>query len=238
MVRESGIPFYPHHLYLAFLRFFTHKKGNGWWLGDRDPLLIEFLPSLKKYLPHAVIIHIIRDPRDVLAAKKRASGSGQNSVLYHVFANRVQLKLGRTIGKNLFGSNYHEVDYRRLLLDPERELAEVCNLLSIKFQSSMLLHAGTSMEIVAADKIDSKMKIMGPLAKSNTGRWLKELADWEIDLTEIVCREALDTLAYNVACRKSRTSIGQKIYVWFVALGIVVVDPCYRFYRQLCQRFS
>lgn len=235
-IRNSGPPFTSNKLYLELLNSYAGKRGTWKWLGDKDPGSIEFLITLRKYFPKAVVIHVIRDPRDVLSSKKRAAWSRGHSVLYHIFANRVQLKLGRKLGPKLFGRNYHEIFYRELLLDPAKVLTEICHLLDVEFEPAMLSFAESSKEIVAPDEMEWKKETLGPLLGANRGKWLRGLADWEIDLTEATCKEAIFALGYKLECRKSRINFPDRVYVRLVATAIAILDPCYRFYRILKQQ--
>jgi len=113
-----GAPFSEPDLYERLLTCYAEARGKP-RVGDKDPRLVEFLPLLARHWPAAHVVHVIRDPRDVLASKKKAAWSSHRSAATHVFANRVQLHAGRRSGPPLFGPRYHEVVYEALLATPE-----------------------------------------------------------------------------------------------------------------------
>ena len=51
-----------------------YSDKNKYWVGDKDPRLTEFLPIVKSLYSMAIVVNIIRDPRDVLVSKKQAHG--------------------------------------------------------------------------------------------------------------------------------------------------------------------
>jgi hypothetical protein len=62
------------------------------YYGDKDPRLIENIPNLVKSFNDSKIIHIFRDPRDVLLSKKKAEWSKKNSIWRNLLASKYQLK--------------------------------------------------------------------------------------------------------------------------------------------------
>lgn len=189
----GGMPFSEVDLYEALLTAFAETRGKP-RMGDKDPRCIEFLPLLARHWPQAHVVHVIRDPRDVLASKKKAAWSRQRSTLVHVFANRAQLRTGRRDGQRLYGSRYHEVVYEALLADPVAVLRDLTERLGLPYESGMLEFAGAAKALVAAEELPWKRETLGGLLTGNVGKWRQELPPWEAVLTEEVCYEGV-TLA-------------------------------------------
>ena len=139
ILNTLGKQFSASDLYLQLLKnAAVASKGHVMWIGDKDPRSVEYLPVLHHFFPEARVLHIIRDPRDVLSSKKKAGWSKDHSPLRHIFANRVQLKMGRRQGPQLFGPAYLEFAYEELIGDPAAVLDRICRLLGIEFNTSML----------------------------------------------------------------------------------------------------
>jgi len=166
------------------------------FVGDKDPRSVEYLPVIKRYFPDAYIIHIIRDPRDVLLSKKKANWSKGRYVFKNIFANRIQYKLGAVEGNKLFKQNYCQIVYENLLKNPESELKLICKFLKLSFESSMLEFQNSSTQLVQKEELQWKKEALGPLLKNNTGKWKNELTQMEIHATENFCSDTMRDMNY------------------------------------------
>ena len=211
------------------------------WAGDKDPKLIEFLPLLKNFFPTAHVINIIRDPRDVLASKKKAEWSKNGHVWKHVFANRVQLALGRRNGPQFFGKNYHEIIYEELITSPREVLEKLCEDITLPFDEAMLSFGNAAQKLVSDKEISWKKETLGPLLRGNKGKWKYALATREILLTESCCGEAMAAGGYRLNDLGRRLSLGD--WLWQVGGAFVIKAASfpYMLYRNnmmaaTCQR--
>jgi len=218
-------------LYLGLLRRYAAARKEAQWIGDKDPRSVEFLRLLSRCFPAAHVLHVIRDPRDVLASKKKAAWSRNRSVLRHVFANRVQLKMGRLEGRALFGDRYLELAYEDLITDPRGVLGGVCRHLGVDFDPAMLDFSTSSRQLVSQEEMQWKKETLGPLLTTNAGKWKQQLTPWETALTERVCRDAFETCPHEMSDCRSRLSPFGRLALGPVALTLRVLDPVYRCYR-------
>jgi len=62
----------------------------------------------------------------------------KSHVWKHVFANRIQLKLSRSLGQKLLKDRYHEIIYEELIAQPEPILRDLCKYIGIPFDETML----------------------------------------------------------------------------------------------------
>jgi hypothetical protein len=223
-------------LYELLLRQYAARKASADWIGDKDPRSIEYLPVIHRFFPGAVVLHIIRDPRDVLASKKKAAWSRNRTSLLHVFANRVQLKTGRRLGRELFGDRYHELTYEELISRPEAALTSICSLLALQFHPAMLDFAASSKELVTEREMQWKKETLGPLLSSNSGKWQNSLKTWETALVERVCREAFDVAGYRSSHSARKLSLMRRTAILPLAILFPVLDIAYRRYKawKLC----
>lgn len=159
--------------------------------GEKDPRSIEYLHLLHRHWPAAWVVHIHRDPRDVLASKKKAAWSRDQPVLRHVFAGRVQATLGRRHGPRLFGDRYLEVQYERLLEDPERELTRLCRGLQLTYDPAMLCFHEAAAGLVRPDERQWKSRVLGGLDKKRRGTYRESLSAFEIRAAELASSELM-----------------------------------------------
>jgi len=202
------------------------------WVGDKDPRLIEFLPLVKVIFPNAQIINVIRDPRDVLLSKKKAAWSSGGHAWKHVFANRVQLKMGCKNGPLLFGENYHEIIYEDLLENPRDVLSDLCQKIDLHFDESMLSFSEAAKKLVSASELSWKQETLGPLLRNNKEKWEKSLSTREILLTESCCREALTMGKFRFYNGSQKPGLLDWLWLQTAAFGIKLATLPYIYYRN------
>lgn len=189
----EGVRFYK----LMMQRFLS--KSQKQILCDKDPRLVEFYPYLKRFWPEAVVIHIIRDPRDVLLSKKRAAWSRKRPTLFHILIGSLQLEIGRKTGPLFFGPSYVEISYERLIDSPKRELERLCRKIAIPFNRDMLSFERASRHLVFDDEMPWKKETLKPISPNNCNKWKQGLNAFEIAMCESVNTEAFENLHYQIS---------------------------------------
>jgi len=206
--------------------------------GDKDPRLIEYLPTVHHNFPEAYVINIVRDPRDVLSSKKKAEWSAGRSTMFYAFANRVQLKIARHLGSKLFGKRYIEIVYEDLIKDPEMQLESLCNKLELTYEKSLLDFGKQAKKLVSKSEESWKKETFGPLLANNADKWKTQLIDKEIALTELSCKDAFEIGNYKSSDAISKLSLADKFSVLFSHGAIVILTPIYMTFRYFSQKRS
>ena len=189
-----GAPFSETDLYETLLTEFAKMRRKP-RVGDKDPRCVEYLPLLVRHWPAAHVVHVIRDPRDVLASRKKAAWSRHRSSIAHMFVNRVQLRAGVGSGPRLYGPRYHEVVYEMLLAEPEATLRRLTERLGMAYEEDMLDFSDAARTLVSTGELAWKRETLGPLLTANAGKWRRELANWESVLAAAICREGVTRVA-------------------------------------------
>jgi hypothetical protein len=107
----------------------ARKQGMHRW-AESTPLHLLYLPLIKKLIPDALIIHIIRDGRDVTASLHRVGWirplpwDRTRAFLVPAIFWRWIVDKGRGYGKDLRG-DYMEVHYEDLVQNPRETLATI-----------------------------------------------------------------------------------------------------------------
>lgn len=227
---QNGPPF-EVALYHAFMTEYLKNLKKERPI-DKDPRLVEFLPTIKRWWPQAAIIHVIRDPRDVLASRKKADWSKNRPVWSHIFAYFVQLKIGRRLGPRLFGNNYIEIFYEKLIQSPGKTIRDLCNAIGEPFEAEMLDFTGTSKRLVSPDEMPWKKETLGPLLVNNSRKWPDCLSRWEVLLTETTCREGVEACGQGFSRVKGSpgTMVSKPIGQILRLLGPLYIQ--YRLWKQ------
>lgn len=107
----------------------AHKQGVTRW-AECTPLHLLYLPRIKKAIPDALIIHIIRDGRDVAASLHRIGWirplpwDRNRAFLAPAIFWRWIVSKGRRYGQQI-GADYMEVHYEDLVQHPRETLARI-----------------------------------------------------------------------------------------------------------------
>lgn len=231
IVAKAGDDVNPAGLYRAFLQAYQDDAGKP-GVGDKDPRAVEWIAGLVAVLPGVRIVHVIRDPRDVLLSKKKADWSATRGLLWHVFAARVQLRLGRIAGGRLAHNQYHELIYERLLDDPAGELQRLCGELGLEYEANMLEFSGSAERLVSPDEMQWKKETLGPLLTGNQGKWKCQLSDWEVALVEQLCDEHFRVGGYEKSRAIRRLPLVRQTIVYGIAALMGAATPVYCGYRR------
>ena len=158
--------------YLALLLepMFRHLQPGQIFL-EKTPGHAQFIPEIVQLLPAAKIIHIIRDPRDVVASMLAASktwgrGWAPRGVKRALWVWYQHMDQARKAGAQLSPAQFMEIGYEDLVASPETRLRAVMNFLQLDW---------TEAEIAAAVKANAagelrqgkgtQIPIRGALAK-------------------------------------------------------------------------
>jgi len=107
----------------------ARKQGVERW-AESTPLHLLYLPVIKKLFPDALIVHIIRDGRDVTVSLKRIGWirplpwDKKRALLAPAMFWRWITAKGRKAGRSM-GKDYMEVHYEDVVLKPRETLARL-----------------------------------------------------------------------------------------------------------------
>jgi len=175
---------YDIYQYILETKLINQNKSN---IGDKDPKLIEKINRLHHFFPNSKIIHIIRDPRDVVLSRTKAKWSQKYPFYFHAIIYYMQLSLGIKSGRNKYKENYIEVLYENLIKNPDYELLRVMKFLNLDFEKSMLNFKDSSKELVSEDELEWKKETFLPIKKNNFNKWKLGLTNFQSFIIESIC---------------------------------------------------
>ncbi|HET8654391.1 MAG TPA: sulfotransferase [Longimicrobiaceae bacterium] len=133
------------HLF-RLLDVITEGLQAGELFVEKSPDHARYVPEIKRLLPRSRIIHLIRDPRDVVASLLAASdGWGKAwapktpaaAAMMWVTSVRAACEAGRALGPD----EYLEIRYEQLLSDPEATLAHAARFLGLAWDPAAVAEA-------------------------------------------------------------------------------------------------
>jgi hypothetical protein len=167
-----------------YQRVLSRESGSAARLvTDQTPRNVLFASDILRTFPEARVIHMIRDPRAVLASqrnrwKKRWRGADSMPIWnvlrvlvnYHPYTlTRLWKKSARVAAELRSNDRYRVVKFERLASDPESEVRAISQFLEIEFNPAMLLvpQVGSSIKVhdetklgVTSDVVDSWRRVL------------------------------------------------------------------------------
>lgn len=181
--------------------------------GEKTNVCWSQISNFLKMFPKGKVIHIIRDPRDVLASFKVETTEPGLRYLDAIFASLGAFRSVRANLDRLSTLNFYCIKYEELVLEPKKNIALLCDFLGIPADDSMLDTAGF------VDKAgdfwnggSSFEPVMAGVSAKSIGRWKKKLSDVEVFLTELVLREEMLRFNYQLGAKILNEGAWQELY--------------------------
>lgn len=172
------------------------KRNGKSRVGDKDPKNLEYLPEIYSMFPNAQIIHLVRDPRDVVLSRTRASWSKHRYFVTQAFTYEAQITKARRDGPRLFGERFIELHYEDLISDPQKTLEKLCAKLDVCYEENMLTYYKEAGSVVQGKEIDWKKNVFKPVLSENKEKWREGLSNSQVHLVELICTTAFSHLGY------------------------------------------
>ncbi len=129
------VPFTVADGFRTFYRLYAERFGKSRW-GDKTPLHSRYIDAIRRVIPEARFIHIIRDGRDVALSLREMWFSPGREMEIQAAHWRDWVVAAREAGRGQ--PDYLEVRYEALIREPESVIREICSLIDLDFQSEML----------------------------------------------------------------------------------------------------
>ena len=167
------------------------KSKNKSFVGDKDPMNSSYISQIQYCFPKSFLIHIIRDPRDVILSRMRSDWGKDTSFAVHLAEHNVQLENMLSNGMALLREKYVEVYYEQLLENPEKELQKICNKIGLLYNREMLDFQKKAEELVFSEEKAWKGNVSKPILKNNKNKWKSGLTNYQVSLVELVLKKHL-----------------------------------------------
>lgn len=137
------------------------SQGKSLFVDDNTHAIL-FASDINELLPSSKLIHIVRDPRDVISSLLSQKWT-PNTVEYCTFWYKNVVKKWMEQQKLLSPDFFTPIKLEDLVAEPEKHIKELCTFCSITFNPKMLTVS---------------------LSESNSGRYLIDLTQDEIEFIE------------------------------------------------------
>jgi hypothetical protein len=196
----------------------AHQQGVGRW-ADCTPDHLLYMQEIKRQIPDALFVHIIRDGRDVALSYARQRWSyplpwDRNerlgvSALYWEWA----VRKGREQGKRL-GADYREVRFEELITNPQQSLEQLGLFIDHDLDYDRIQRAGIgSVSKPNSSFAGESEEIFNPVA-----RWKTKMSLDQIGGLEELIGEALLELGYDLTSDRRMSLRSARLRATYLAL--------------------
>lgn len=199
------------HIYDAVMRDYFRHSGKRW--GEKTLLEWSNIPVFLSMFPRGKSIHIIRDPRDVMASYKNMTIETGDKYLDSIFACMHSMNAAIRYKASLDPKRYYVLMYESFIVDTASELRKICRFLEVDFSEDMLDSTKYVDSKGVRFSIDTHTSF--PDEKDRPiGRWKEKLSEFEISLAEGLLGTPMAALGYST----SSNSGSEVVKRWVEAL--------------------
>ena len=204
-----------------------HCDSSSTYVGYKDALLIQSATEVLTRWGNSKIVHIYRDPRDVLASRKKADWSKDYPVWRNVIAGMIQLRIINQCRASGYADRIVDVKYEDLLAKPASVAENVCKFLRLDYDPDMLEFNRKAEDLVFSDELQWKKNLFSPILKGNSGKWKEQLTPHEIALVEGAYRNEMQELGYENSNAWGSLSLFEKLSVQCQLIWLRTVKKIY-----------
>ena len=176
------------------LRQYARREGKPRW-GVKDPRNEFHADQILAEFPAARVVHMLRDPRDVLASQRAMWGSRAQHIVSTTHDWRRSAALARR-HQAVHRGAYAVVRYEDLVLDPARVVRHLCQTLDLDYRPAMLDLAGQPRRREGEGDDSRRAGLSTAISPGRVGRHLRDLAPGEATYVEWRARREMDDWGY------------------------------------------
>jgi hypothetical protein len=200
-VVEDGRPKHFAHFVTELFDLHGQVKGKP-FVGEKTPGYVRVLPALHSLWPHARVVHLIRDGRNLALSLQDRTRTARAAWRFPTWEEdpvttaaiywEWNVRLGREAGALLDPDRYHESRYEGLVADPERECRELCDFLGLAYDPAMLrFHEGRTRSQPGLSAKRARLPVTPGLR-----RWEEQMAPGDVARFEAAAGHLLEELGY------------------------------------------
>jgi hypothetical protein len=205
------VPFTVPGGFRAFYRLYAARFGKVRW-GDKTPLYCMELDTIRRVLPEARFIHLIRDGRDAALSLRRMWFSPGWEIETQAAYWRRSVLSARRAG--LGRSDYIEVRYEDLILNTLVALERICAFVGLSYEDAMLTyytraperlreHKGRSHTdgttlLTQEQRLRQQKRTTEPPDPDCVFAWKRSMSMEELGRFQLVAGDLLKDLGYEV----------------------------------------
>ena len=194
----------PDAYFAAFCRLRARAKGKDRW-GEKTPRHVYRIPEILSAFPSAQVVCLVRDPRGMIASYrdwKRKTPTGESreelrdrqriqksyNVVLQALLWRSAMQASLRAARRYGPERVRLQSYEALVVDPERELGQLCGWLDLEYEAAML-----AIPVVHSSYAESAA---AGVSTAPIDRWRNKLSPGEVKVIESACGSLMTRLGY------------------------------------------
>lgn len=178
--------------------------------GEKSVLEWTAIPEFLTMFPRGKVLHVIRDPRDVLASYRENTIEEQHRYLDAVFACLHSFEWADNEGGQISDDSYKIVRHEDLVQETRETIDSICDFLGVSFEEVMLDTSRFTNKKGEStwdgNSAFGDVQASKGFDPSSTGRWKNHLSDQEVLLTESIIGDLMERFEYPHSDRKMDSS--------------------------------
>jgi hypothetical protein len=210
-------PYINHQvIYSAVMDGFFNFSGKRW--GEKTLLEWTNIPTFLSMFSCGKAIHLIRDPRDVLASYKYMTIEPGYRYLDSIFANMHSMNAAKRYTDSLPRNRYLVLIYEEFIEDTKKSLHRICDFLEIDYCQEMLNE--NKHTDFSGNRFDIKTHTSFPedLAEGKeipVGKWKQKLDDFEVAFVESMLKLQMQEFGYSLSHGHDSLQLGRFLDIIF-----------------------
>ncbi len=191
---------------------FCNGRDDLRW-GEKSLLQWTNIPLFLQMYPDGQVLHIMRDPRDVLASFREYTYEAPNRYLDAIFCCLHSMSWSESIGSSLPVERYKIIRHEDLVTTPESTCRDICDFIGIQYDPVML---DASRFVDARSQPWSGDSSFGDIPQqivsTSVGRWRSALSPYEIVFSESIIGNLMTKFGYELSGTTTSTSDWQQLW--------------------------
>lgn len=142
---------------------------------EKNTWNILFLDKILELVPNAKMVHIYRDPRDVVSSFMQQRWMPSNAI-HSATIYRDLIERWWEVRNKVAQGSFMELSLESLVSEPEKNLRKICNFWGVTWDDSLL-------------QLD--------LSRSHSGRWKSDIPEKELSAVEKILQSQIEALGYE-----------------------------------------
>jgi len=165
----------------------------------KDNDLFDFLEPIQSFLPNAKFLYLYRDPRDVVLSQLNRKMQHDSVSLLARRWKSEQLKSFK-LYHNRFSEMMMAFSYEDFIRNERYWLRKILKFLNLKNES---IYPARQKDF---DGVQEWENLNKPTMKDNFQKYRKNLSSWKIKAVEMICRDEMKFLGYDLENEKAKVS--------------------------------
>jgi hypothetical protein len=178
----------------APFRAYAQMRGKSRW-GDKTPAYLHHLDELLAVWPHARVIVLVRDGRDVaLSVVRMPFGPNNHWAAARWWANGIRVGLE---AEEKYPHHVLTVRYEDLVLDPYTHMPRICAHAGVSYDHDMLAIERSDTATIIEDQARWFTSARAGINASFTAKWRREMSAGDCRIFAKVAGPELEALGYD-----------------------------------------